>query len=67
MKLLPFSFCRSFFYGFALAATVVSSPVLASDAKKEPPKVEEKEIKYVNEGGVEGRGGIVYKRVEKEK
>lgn len=67
MKFLPFSLCRSFFYGFALAAAVVSSPVMASDAKKEPPKMDEKEIKYVNEGGVEGRGGTIYKRVEREK
>ena len=67
MKLLPFSLCRSFFYGFAFAAAVASSPALASDPKKEPPKVEEKEIKYVNEGGVEGRAGNIYKRVEREK
>lgn len=53
--------------GLTWVAAVASSPVLASDAKKEPPKVEEKEIKYVNEGGVEGRAGIIYKRVEREK
>ena len=43
------------------------APALASDPKKESPKPAEKEIKYVNEAGAEGRAGNIYKRVEREK
>lgn len=53
--------------GLSCAVALMCAPALASEPKKEAPKVEEKEFKYVNEGGVEGRGGVVYKRVEREK
>jgi hypothetical protein len=50
-----------------MGGSVLLTPALASDPKKEPPKPVEKEIKYVDEAGAEGRGGNVYKRVEHEK
>lgn len=67
MKRIPLSFRQSLVYGLSLAAVLACTPALASEAKKEAPKVEEKEFKYVNEGGVEGRPGVIYKRVEREK
>jgi len=50
-----------------LGSSVLLTPAAASDAKKEPPKPVEKEIKYVDEPGAEGRAGNIYKRVEHEK
>lgn len=67
MKFLPQSLTRLAFSSLLLCATVGLQPALASDAKKEPPKEEEKEIKYVDEPGQLGRAGNVYKRVEHEK
>ena len=67
MKFLPPFLCRFTWLSLLLLATAWSAPAWASDPKKEPPKAEEKEIKYVNEGGHEGRAGKVYKRVEHEK
>lgn len=67
MKFLPHLLLRSALSCLLLAGVASHSPALASDAKKEPPKVEEKEIKYVKEPGEEGRAGNVYKRVEREK
>lgn len=70
--LLGMKFLLHFFLRFALSSLILGgltfvAPAMASDPKKEPPKVEEKEIKYVNEAGAEGRAGNVYKRVEREK
>lgn len=67
MKLLPHPLLRISLYCIVLIGAVCATPVLASEAKKEPPKVEEKEVKYVNEPGEAGRAGQVYKRVEREK
>ena len=67
MKFLPHSFLRFALSCLLLGGLAFVTPAMASDPKKEPPKVEEKEIKYVNEAGAEGRAGNVYKRVEREK
>lgn len=67
MKFPPHPLSRFGLLALLLMAAVWSSPALASDAKKEPPKEEEKEIKYINEAGHLGRAGNVYKRVEREK
>lgn len=67
MKFLPLLLLRSALSCLVLAGMVSLSPALASDTKKEPPKAEEKEFKYVKEAGEEGRAGNIYKRVEREK
>ncbi len=67
MKFLPHLFLRLALSSLLLGGLAFVAPAMASDPKKEPPKVEEKEIKYVNEAGAEGRAGNVYKRVEREK
>jgi hypothetical protein len=55
MTFLPHYFLRFALSCLLLGGSTFVAPALASDPKKEPPKVEEKEIKYVNEAGVEGR------------